>query len=140
MKGKGSAGAGVLIFIVVVLLGFGVCVAVCSDDDDNDSMKVQQNGLSVGPSPLRSNERRDRDRDGDDRSTGKNSRGKCEGASYCDDRDGSPTFRDSPVTICLPQSTCNWGGSQAAWSPPSNLDPQCFPYHCDPRPEGDRHV
>lgn len=141
MRAKGSAGAGVLIFIVVVLLGFGTCVAVCSDDDDHDSAPA-----------LVAKKHKDGGHK-EDRSSGKNSRGKCEGADYCDDRDFSPTFDKSPVqdsfNVCLPGATCHYDGKdqapaqgdgQQAWSPPSNLDPQCFPYHCDPRPEGDRHV
>jgi hypothetical protein len=102
--------------------------------------------------------RHHREHDGDhhkkkeDRSTGKNSRGKCEKADYCDDRDFSPTFDKSPVqdsfNVCLPGATCNYGDdkgkrdsapepapSDSEQALPSNLDPRCFPFHCDPKPE-----
>jgi hypothetical protein len=50
-----------------------------------------------------------KDRGGGD---GRDSRGKCENAQACDDRDFSPTFRDSPVdisgnTICVMPGSCS---------------------------------
>lgn len=110
---------------VVVALTVGTCVA-CNDDDGD------KNGAPVFV--LKS---KHRDDDGDDRSTGKNSRGKCEDADYCEDNDFSPDLQDSPVILCLPNSTCNFGdGEQASLL----IDPRCAPYHCDPQPEGDKHV
>lgn len=77
-------------------------------------------------------EHRGRDR-GDDRST--HSDGKCKNADSCQDNDFSPDLQDSPVVICLPNSTCNFGpgNSQQAIA----VDPACppIPYpHCDPYP------
>lgn len=64
--------------------------------------------------------------------------GKCRNAENCQDNDFSPSFDKSPVqdsfnpTICLPASTCNFGGNEQTL--PSNLDPRCVPFHCDPKP------
>lgn len=142
---RGQALIGLAVFVVIVIFGFGVCVAICSDDDDNDSAPAL-----VASKHHKHDGGRERDRK-QDRSTGKNSRGKCEGADYCDDRDFSPTFDKSPVqdsfNVCLPGATCHYDGrdepgadqppageGQAAFAPPSNLDPRCAPFHCDPQP------
>lgn len=73
---------------------------------------------------------KDRERQRDDRST--HSDGKCKNAENCQDNDFSPDLRDSPVVVCLPSSTCNFGSDEEAL--PSNLDPRCVPFHCDPKP------
>lgn len=81
--------------------------------------------------PMRDHEKKER---GEDRSTGKDSRGDCEGSRQCSDDDFSPSFDKSPVYLCLPTATCNWGpgdGEQALDLP--NL---CgLPFHCDPKPQ-----
>lgn len=97
-----------IVMVVIFALVVGLCVA-CTNDDDNDSM------------PLRHKDRGGHQDDGGhNRENGRNSRGKCEKADTCDDRDFSPELTDSPVTICLPQSTCNFGeGEQASLVPPN---------------------
>lgn len=122
MKKPEGPGAALILFVILVALAFGTCVAVCDDEDDEQGISYQRSHQRGG----------DDDRDGDDRSTGKNSRGKCENAKSCQDDDFSPSFDDSPVILCLPSSTCNFGEGEAAL--PSNLDPRCAPFHCDPRP------
>lgn len=82
---------------VIVALVVGVCVS-CSDSDRE----------SWAPTSHQ------RDRGGDDRSDGKDSDGKCQGARQCQDDDFSPSFDDSPVILCLPSSTCNFGGGTDA--------------------------
>jgi hypothetical protein len=72
----------------------GVCVAC--DDDDEDAW--------APPVELA---------DRSDRSDGKDSDGKCQGARYCQDDDFSPSFEDSPVYLCLPGSTCHFGEEKA---------------------------
>lgn len=45
--------------------------------------------------------------DGDDNRGGRNKNGRsCEGSQDCSTL--SPSFEDSPVILCLPQSTCNF--------------------------------
>lgn len=139
-RDKGNVGLGLVLFVVVVIFAFGVCLAATCDDDNSDSAPVLVE---------KKHDKKHDDRD-QDRSNGKNSRGKCEGADYCDDRDFSPTFDKSPVqdsfNICLPGATCHYDGNgepapadsdQAVALPPVVV---CAPYHCDPQPEGDRHV
>lgn len=108
-----------VIGFVVVALVVGVCVS-CGDDDDD----------SMGWQPT--SHRDDRDYSGD-RDKGRNSRGDCEGAETCDERDFSPELTDSPVTICVQPGSCDFGGEEEA-SVPGWADPRCAPFHCDPAP------
>lgn len=103
---RAGIGTGVAVFVVVVLLAFAACLAI-ADDNDNDSM-----------APLKSRRDNGHDDGGHNRESGRDSRGKCENASYCDDRDFSP--RADKIIVCLPNSRCDFGaGEQASLVPPN---------------------
>lgn len=114
MSSKKSSWSIVIGFVLAAMV-LGVCVA-CDDDDEESSW---------APRVEKSEKRR-----GDDRSRDGHSE-KCKGADYCDDKDFSPSFEDSPVYLCLPGSTCHFGEEEQTL--PDAI--KCFPFHCDPRPE-----
>lgn len=80
-----------IVFALFFAAILGTCVAVCDDDDSDDAWSPS--------SELAARE---------DRSDGRDSDGKCQGARYCQDDDFSPSFENSPVIVCLPSSTCNF--------------------------------
>lgn len=80
-----------IVFALFFAAILGTCVAVCDDEDDD--------GAWTPATTLESRE---------DRSDGRDSDGKCQGANYCQDDDLSPSFEDSPVIVCLPGSTCHF--------------------------------
>lgn len=99
-KQLGGIGTGLAVFIVIVMLAVGACFAIADDDED-----------SMGPM------KKDRREQGDDRSRGRDSRGKCENADYCQDNDG---INADKVYICLPEANCSFGeGETAALLPPN---------------------
>lgn len=87
-----NQGWSIVVGFLLAGMVLGVCVAC--DDDDEDAW--------APPITLA------------DRSDGKDSDGKCQGARYCQDDDFSPSFDDSPVYLCLPGSTCHFDGENEA--------------------------
>lgn len=129
MRQRGSIPLAVLIglgLIVLVVIGMAVCTdAIFEDEDETDDLGQ----------PALVESRKDKpDRDGYDRSDGRNSRGDCEGSDECSDNDFSPTLTDSPIVVCVQPGACDFGEGESAAGLPSQLDPRCVPYHCDPKP------
>lgn len=102
---RGSIPLAVVIGAVVCALLLGGIIATCDAafDDEDEPGDLGAPTLIVA-----------RDRNGDDRSDGKNSRGKCEGAERCEDQDFSPSFDNSPIIICIQPGACDFGGDEAA--------------------------
>lgn len=111
---------GLIVVALCAVLFFGTCVAICGDDDNQGSL-----GLKGGATTQSHRQRGD-----DRRKDGSNH--KCEGADQCQDNDLSPSFDNSPIYLCLPNSRCDFGDSEEAVALP---DPRCVPYHCDPKPQ-----
>lgn len=105
MRQRGSIPLGVLITLVVILLAiaglFVACDALFDDDDEPGDLGAPALVL-------------ERHRDSGDRDHGRDSRGDCEASDNCQDNDFSPDLEDSPVIVCLPSSTCNFGEGETA--------------------------
>lgn len=89
------------------------------------------------------NERGDCNREGNC-----NDQRRCQGNNCTDNHKSfSPDLKDSPVTICMPGSTCYFDGSGQQKPPPKDggqkpsamPSPACLlslPWHCDEKPAG----
>lgn len=106
-----KSGWSIVVGFVLAAMVLGVCVA-CDDDDEESSFEqvvmTLPDAIKCAPFHCDPKPQAKKEKQGEDRSDGKNSRGKCENANYCDDKDFSPSFDESPVIICLPSSTCNF--------------------------------
>lgn len=72
-----------------------------------------------------------------------NDQRRCQGNNCTDNHKSfSPDLKDSPVTICMPGSTCYFDGNGQPKKGGGDQKPQsvgCLipvPYHCDPKPKG----
>lgn len=82
-------------FAVILFALMAGCIAIAVNDGDEN-----------GWVPI-SGQDGDRDR-------GRNSRGDCDQSDQCSDNDFSPNLEDSPVILCLPSSTCDFGDREVA--------------------------
>jgi hypothetical protein len=88
----GRVGPAILVIVAAIVLMF-VAFDACIDDED------EVDDLGQGVELVAS--------DGDDNRGGRNKNGRdCEGSQDCSSF--SPSFEDSPVILCLPNSVCNF--------------------------------